>query len=86
MPKTVEFRVSFPLPAGATVADAREYVDEAVTTWRGSLCPPGGGGSLDDDHPGDPMWGLDADRVKVTRLRRPSRTAARTSPLGANSL
>lgn len=69
--RIVKFTVSLPLPPGATVRDAQDYVFEAVRTWRGSLRPPG---SYDDADPGDPMWELDEDAVKVTRQR------ARRSP------
>jgi hypothetical protein len=67
MPKTVEFKVAFPLPDRITVADAREYVEDAVLSWRDTLRPPRAYGPDDD---GDPMWWLDRDSVKVTRLRR----------------
>lgn len=61
--RRVNFTVSFALPRGASVADAREYVDDAVATWRGSLRYPGGYG---EDDPGDPMFGLDNSTVRVT--------------------
>jgi hypothetical protein len=65
--KTAAFVVSFPLPEGATVAEARGYVEEAVQIWRGQCRPAGADGNNDD--PGDPMWGLDDSRVRVVNLR-----------------
>lgn len=66
MPRIVKFRVEFPLPPGATIPEAQAYVEEAVSTWRGSLRPPG---SYEPDDEGDPMYGLDGDTVRVTRLK-----------------
>lgn len=60
--KTVSLTVTFELPEGATKTEAKEYVLDAVSTWRGSLRPPG---SYDEADDGDPMWGLDSDTVKV---------------------
>ena len=63
----IAFTVSFKKPAGASVEECRAYVEQAVATWRGQCRPPG---SLDEpgcDDPGDPMWGLDWETVKVRR-------------------
>lgn len=54
--RRVEFVVSFPLPAGATVDRARCYVEDAIASWRGSLPPL------------DPMFELDGDQVRAKRL------------------
>lgn len=69
MSKLVEFKVSLPLPVGATLADAQEYILEAVQTWRGQLRPPSYDEIVIDD--GHPMYYLNYQRVKVTRIRRP---------------
>lgn len=53
------------VPNNVTMEEFREYVLDAVASWRGSLRPPY---SYDDDDPGDPLWGLDPDSVRVTRL------------------
>lgn len=66
MPR-VEFKVSFPLPPDATIADARAYVVDAVATMRGCYRPAGAYG---DDDPGDPMQPLDGDKVRVTHIRK----------------
>lgn len=61
------FTVSLVLPPDARAADMRGYIAEAVAVWRGQLRPPGG---HNDDDPGDPLWHLDPDSVRVTRSRR----------------
>jgi hypothetical protein len=61
------FKVTFPVPPGATLSDCRYYVMSAVKTWRGSLKPP----DRDPEDPsGDPMFNLDPDQVKVTYAKR----------------
>lgn len=61
------FKVTFPIPRGATISDCRYYVMSAVTTWRGSLKPP----DRDPEDPsGDPMFNLDPDQVKVAYAKR----------------
>ena len=62
----VVFSVSFPLPEGATVAAAREYVKDAVASMRGVCRPPF---SYNNWDPGDPMFGLDKDAVEVHQIR-----------------
>lgn len=59
--KRTEFRVSLVLPEGVTVAEAREYVHEAVACWRGGMLP--------EDTP--TMFDADMDTLRVTRLRAP---------------
>lgn len=68
MPRRVAFRVSFVLPDGATIADARAYTEDAVATMKGCLMPYG----VDPEDPnvGDPMADLDGDTVRVTKLRK----------------
>ena len=61
-PKRVEFLVSFDLPPGCSVAEAQDYVADWVATGKGTLRPPGVYGEED---PGDPMFQLDRDSVKV---------------------
>lgn len=46
--------VAFDLPEGASLAEAKAYVLDAVATWGGCYRPPGGYG---DDDPGDPFFG-----------------------------
>jgi hypothetical protein len=66
-PRRVYFTVSFLLPEDATVAEAREYVADAVSTMKGCYRPPC---ALGPDDPGDAMFCLDGDSVKVTRQSR----------------
>lgn len=56
------FRVSFPVPNGATLEEAASYVMEAVQVWRGQLRPEGWDGSTGK---ADPMWHLDSEEVEV---------------------
>jgi len=65
--KTQSFKVTLDIPTGASVRDAQEYILDAVQTWAGSLRPPGG---HDDCDEGDPMFGLDRNKVKVVRYRK----------------
>lgn len=62
----ITFAVSLVLPPGARAAAAREYIEDAVASWRGQLRPPGG---YDDNDPGDQLFNLDTDTIRVTRLR-----------------
>lgn len=61
------FKVTLTIPEGATITDAKAYILDAVSSWHGSLRPPGAYGELED--PGDPMHGLDGDSVDVTLAR-----------------
>jgi hypothetical protein len=61
----VEFRVSFTLPPGATVARAKEFVESAVRAEVG-ICHPSE----------DPMHELDRDSVTVTRILKHTRRSA----------
>lgn len=71
MRRKAEYRVTFDLPEGATLADGKLYVLDAVSSLRGSLQPPGyGPGGPDDAEEGDPMHGLDPDTVRVARITR----------------
>ena len=60
------FTVSLKVPSGATIRECQNYILEAVQIWRGQTRPPG---LLEDSDPGDPMWDLDPDSVKVTRIK-----------------
>lgn len=62
--KKLQFLVEIAQPEGASVADVKAYVEDAVSTWCGSLCPPGG---YDECDPGDPLWGI-GRTVKVKRF------------------
>ena len=68
-PRLVEFKVSFVLPEDATVAEARDYVEDAVSTLHGSLKPITAA-ELPDLSDYDPMSELDGDTVRVTRLQK----------------
>lgn len=63
------FLVRLKVPPGATIGDVRHYIEEAVSTWRGSLRPPNAYG-YEDDEPGDPLFELDVDSVKVRHIRK----------------
>ena len=63
MRRRVYFKVDFILPEGATLDDAEAYVNDAVRTMKGCYRPP------DDEDDGDPMSGLDADTVRIVRVR-----------------
>lgn len=64
--ETIQLVVSFVRPKGATIEEMIAYVDDAVSTWTGQCRPPC---ALSDDDPGDPMFGLDQNTVKVRRLK-----------------
>ena len=68
--RRITFKVSFILPGDATIAEARNYIEDAVSTLKGSLMPYG----IDPERPyeGDPMSELDGDTVRVTQHKRPS--------------
>jgi hypothetical protein len=65
MKHRVTFKVSFDLPDGASVALARDYLNEAVATWHGSLRPPGG---YHENDPGDPFFLFDRHSIKITQV------------------
>jgi hypothetical protein len=62
MTKRAQFTVSFVMPPGATLKEAKEYIVDAVASMKGSYRPPA---SYDETDPGDPMFRLDGDTVKV---------------------
>lgn len=62
--KRVEFKVSLVLPPEATVANTRDYIEDAVASFKGILRPPWAEG-------GDPLFELDGNTVKVTAIRKP---------------
>ena len=68
--KRVHFRVSFILPPHATVAEAREYVADAVASMKGCLNPGMRGDGTHDPDEADSMFYLDGGSVRVTRERR----------------
>lgn len=63
--KKVTIKVSFDVPDNTPTSLCREYVKEAVSSWRGSLQPPG---CYDNSDPGDPMWHLKPDSVKASNV------------------
>jgi hypothetical protein len=64
MPKKRHFRVTMEVPDGASIADCKEYILEAVSSWGGSLRPPG---SYSEGDPGNPFFSLNRDTLKVTQ-------------------
>ncbi len=70
--RRIAFVVSFIQPRGANIEACRSYVEDAVTTWRGQCRPAG---SYNDNDPGDPMFDLDANSVKVRRYNARKREA-----------
>jgi len=66
-PNTDKIVVEVDVPEGCTKTDIKEYVLDAVCTMKGSYRPPGGESPSD---PGDPMFDLDADSVRVWFYRR----------------
>ncbi len=67
MRKRMEFKVSLIPPDGAKGRDVREYIEDAIASMKGCLKPPG----VDEKDPdGNPMFNLDGDSVKVTRIRK----------------
>ena len=66
MKRQVAFVVRFELPDGAGLNDAKQYVEDAVHSWAGSLRPPG---SYNESDEGDPMFGLNRASVGVETLR-----------------
>ena len=69
-PKYKYFKVRVIIPDGVSVVGMKEYIDDAVTHWRGSLRPPRAYGPDDD---GDPLFELDTDAINVTLLPQPKR-------------
>lgn len=67
------FMVSLDIPPQATIRDVREYIHEAINDWCGQCRPPG---SYNITDPGDPMWELNRDSIRVKSiLPRNSREA-----------
>ena len=63
----ITFKVEFKRPPRAKISEMKQYIEDAVQSWRGQLYP-GYLDQRDDDSP-DPMWELDPDTVKVRRDR-----------------
>lgn len=57
------FLVVIEQPDKAMVHECISYIKDAVTSWRGQCRPPDG-----YDDPGDPMWWLEPNSVKVTKI------------------
>lgn len=62
-----QFKVTLEVPEGATIADCKEYILDSVQTWCGALRPPFACG---DNDPGNPMFGLNRDSVRVVQVRK----------------
>lgn len=62
--RKVKFIVSLVRPDEATIAETQAYICDAIASWKGSYRPPG---SINDNDPGDPMFSLNEDTIKVTR-------------------
>lgn len=60
--KTVLVCVEAQLKKGVAKREFLSYVEDAVTTWCGSLRPPGAYSEAD---PGDPLFDLDTTTVRV---------------------
>lgn len=69
MPSTtrVEFRVAFDLPPDCSRSYAKECLESHLSIMGGDLRPPG---SIGDEDPGDPMFGLDRSSISVCHARR----------------
>ena len=63
MSKREDYRVSLVRPDGVTVAEMREYIEDAVASMKG-------GGN-----PDEAIFYLDGDTVRCTRLRKPVKVA-----------
>lgn len=64
--KRINFKVSLVVPPGATIADVREFIDDAVACWAGQCRPDGWDGQ---DSLGDPMHRFDNKTLRVTQIR-----------------
>ncbi len=64
---TKRFIVELDIPDDVSFIRMKDYIQEAVATWKGQLRPPG---SLDSMDAGDPLFLLDGDSVKVMGYRR----------------
>lgn len=66
MSRERSYIVRLTVPDLATNVDVIAYIDDAIRSWRGQTRPPL---SYSDNDPGDPMWELDPETVKVRRDR-----------------
>jgi hypothetical protein len=73
----IAFKVEFERPPRATIQEMKEYIEDAVSSWRGSLYPGYLGDFIGNDDP-DPMWELNGDTVKVRRIHDKSKEAKAT--------
>ena len=61
------YRVELDVPDEVTDGDMRNYIDEAVCSWKGSLCP----GTMEEDFEDrDPLFDLDPESVIVHSVSR----------------
>lgn len=67
--RKVQFRVTLTLPDDATIADAKDYVRDAVASMKGCLNPGMRGDGTRDPDEADPMFYLEGDTVRVTSIR-----------------
>lgn len=57
------FAVGIDIPKGVTLTEMRDYIRDAVASWKGQLEPPRAYG---DNTPRDPLFQLDGDSVTVS--------------------
>ena len=69
-PKLVKFTVELELPEGVSMTELKGYIEDAVSSWKGSFEPPNAYG---DGSPGDPLFSLNGDSVRVAFFRKPKR-------------
>jgi hypothetical protein len=66
--RTITFRVELTKPPRATVKEVRQYLLDAICTWKGSLYSGYQEADITEDDLPDPLWELDEESVKVTRI------------------
>ncbi len=58
------FRVSLNIPDGLSIADTKEYIQDAVTSWGGQYEPP----NQDNEGQGDPRFHMRSAKVTVAPI------------------
>lgn len=67
-PEKMFYLVGFNLPEGATAEEGQSYVEDAITSWCGSLNPGMDGAGHPDDDEADPMFYLDRNSIVIRHL------------------